>query len=921
MMKKRAALLFAMLALLAGSLASAQSTMLRVPIDATRSRDDAFAKADAAVRTAAWNFDQLTTQSRALKARYNPKLQGVPFFMPVTVRFTQNGKDLTPAAQPVLSPATNAITLVFDTTGPGVFPSAYQSLLQNVFAAAQPTMNLVFGPPSSNGPVHVVNFDASIGDRQAVAGGYFVPGTGSTQPEIRFPVYSSPEATAVNFVHTLLLAYLGNDSYSFDAFQEGLVRAATMRIMRTPGVLAAGLDPSQVETVLTNSYDVGGFYDWYNQPGLEGPNFIAPNLLTTPLPSGGSVGGPYLLRYRMGGSAWLKVLVQYPTFIAQLNQRLYATPSLGSNPTALIAAGQSVLNQVAGVPAATVEGFSLSNWVLRQYILHVNTVRGQRLLVEPTPITSGLSGTDFGVFLIEAHYFQTSGADNETLLSATSFPIFWEGDISPVRIFPSAQEDRMDIAGAYGAVAPNLPDLNAGAPYRVAAEIPVGDQLERVYLPAGGIATTTNPTPNTFFGTVIGATGTLHVMATIGANTIATVPVVNGAFGFNVTDASFLNNASVMIQVIQTSGGIDSTIASRIVNKGPGPLAVDLRVGGEATFNPFGGTFPAGLSAVGMPLQPYMDYEPNVLQTSTPSTLVARYNPNRGAYDLFPEIESFHIGHGYFVNEPVATIAHLLGRTHPGMAMSVALKPGWNMVTIPKMVAMTTTNIQVVHAADFPNFWINALGTDIGTDYFKFMPGPNDAGSGVPETGSFAAVTDNTFQPGVPYYVRVLDPEGVTLNFEPASASSPNIVALPAATTPGWKMNVQAISSTRSSLAIIGESPTATVGFDPKEDSGLPPTMGGLQVVLQGTQPLYRDMRPLGMAWQTYKVHVEGLTAGLAYTLKLTMTQGKIPYCTLYDAGINYTRPAWPSSAPVSYVFTAKADTRDFSITTPGVTQ
>lgn len=902
------------------ALSFAQSTTLRVPIDATRSTDDVFTKADAAVRTAAWNFDQLTTQSRSLKARYNRKLQGTPFFMPMTVRFTQNGKDLAPASSlAVTRGTTNSITLVFDTSGTGVFPADYQALLQNVFAAAQPTINLIFGPPSASGPVHVVNFDATIGDRQAVAGGYFVPGTVSTQPEIRFPVYSSPEATAVNFIHTLLLAYLGNDSYSFDAFQEGLVRAATMRIVRTPGVLASGLDPAQVETVLTNSYDVGAFYDWYNQPGLEGPQFIAPNLLNVPLPSGGSVGGPYLLRYRMGGSAWLKVLAQYPTFIAQLNQRLYAQPSLGSNPTAIVQAGQAVIDQLAGAPGATVEGYTLANWVLRQYILHTATVRGQRLLVEPTPITSGLSGTDFGVFLIEAHYFQTSGANNETLLSATSFPIFWEGDNSPNRIFPSAQENQMDIAGAYGATVPNFADINAGAPYRVTTDVPVGDQLERVYLPAGAIATVTNPTPNTFFGTVIGASGTLHVKASIGANVIANVPVVNGAFGINVADTGFLGNASVLIQVIQTVSSVDSPILSRVVDKGPGPLAVDLRVNGEATFSPSGGNLPAGLSALGIPVQPYMDYEPNVLQTTTPTTLVARFNPNRGAYDLFPEIESFHIGHGYFVNEPKATPLHILGRTHRGMAMSVALKPGWNMVTVPQLVSVSTNNIQVVHAADFPNLWVDSVGIDVGTDFFQFVPGPNDAATGAPETGSFTAVTDGTFRPGVAYYVRVLDPEGVTLNFEVPPIPPPPAVAQPALAGPGWKMDLNLIASNGTSHAIVGESPTATAGFDPKEDSGLPPTMGGLQIVLGGTQPLYRDTRPLGSTWQTYKLHLEGLTAGSPYTLRLTMMQGKIPYCTLHDAATGYNRPAWPSTAPANYSFVAQSGTRDLTITVPGV--
>ena len=909
----RANLILLLAGMLLAASAPAQMSALRVPVDATRSKDDAFAKADSAVRQAEMNLIQLTARSRTLKSRFNPAFKNEPFIAPMVVRFTKNGQDISPMLQ---TRGSTPITLVFDSSGTGAFPADYQALLQNVFNSAQSTMNLVFGPPSVGGQVHVVNFDASIGDRQAVAGGYFVPGNGTTLPEIRFPVYSNPEATAVNFVHTLLLAYLGNDSYQFDAFQEGLVRAATMRIVRTPGALPASLDSSQVDLVLQNSYDVGGFYDWYNQPGLEGPTFIAPNLLNVPLPSGGSVGGPYLLKYRMGGSAWQKVLTQYPTFIAGLNQKLFAQPSLGSNPTALIQAGQNVLDTIAGTSGATVEGYTLSEWVKRQYILHVNTTRGSKVLVEPTPITSGLSGTDFGVFLIETHYFSTSGANQETLLSATSFPIFWEGSDVPDRIFPSAQENQMDIAGAYGAVTPNFPDLNSGAPYRVTTDIPVGDQLERVYLPAGSIATATNQTPNTFYGTVIGATGTLHVKATVGSTVVANAVVTDGAFGSPVVDNSFLGNASVVIQVVQTANSTDTVLMTRRVNKGPGSLAVDLRVGGEATFKPGGGTLSAGLSAIGFPLQPYIDYEPNTLGTLTPNTLVARFNPSRATYDFFPEIEAFHIGHGYFVNMQNSSSVSVVGRTHPGMAMSVALKPGWNLVAVPKMVSVATIGVQVVHASDFPMQWPEATGVHVGTDFFQFVPGPNDSATGVPETGSFTAVADNTFHPGAAYYVRALDPEGVTLNFQAPSANSPNIATPMATTTSGWRMRCQIVTpQNKSMMAIIGESPTATDAFDNKFDSGLPPSMGGLQVAVQSAERMYRDIRKQGLLSETYKLHIEGLTSGTTYQLRLSMLQGTVPYYTLYDPTASYRKPGW---APATYTFMATTTTRDITLILPG---
>lgn len=900
----RATLATAALASLLAATASAQT--LRVSIDASRSRGDALASADAAVRVAATNFAQLTKSSRELKARYRPALGSAPFFMPLTVKLTSGGRDLAPVLSSTRGTSTS-LTLAFDSTGSSAFPAEYQTLLQNVFNAARPTMDLIFGAPAVGGTVHVANFDATIGDRQAVAGGFYVPNNGSGVPEIRFPVYSNPEAAAVNFIHTLLLAYMGPNSYAFDPFQEGLVRAATMRIVRSPGVLAAGLDADQVEAVLQNSYDVSEFYDWNNQPGLEGPKFIAPNLLSVPLPSGGSVGGPYLLKYKMAGTAWEKVLAQYPNFIALLNQRLYAQPSIGSNPTALTTAGQAALNQSSGTSNATVEGFSLSEWIKRQYALHTWTTRGEKLLAEVTPITSNLSGSDFGVFLVEAHYFRTTGPGNEILLSGASYPIFWEGDQTLNRIFPSAQEDRMDIAGAYGSVVPNLPNLNGGQAYRAIIDVPVGGQLQRVYVPAGAIATPANTTGNNFYGTVIGAAGSLHVKAMIGSTVVANVPVVNGAFGVNVSNGAFLGNASVLIQVLDANSAV---LHTRRVNKGPGGLAVDLRVGGESQVNT---TLPEGLTAFGVSLQPYVDYEPYALGLLTPQTLVARYNPTRAAYDLFPEIEGFRIGHGYFLNLPASAGISLQGRTHPGIPMSVALKPGWNMIADPRLVSVPTTHVQVVHAADNPQFWNEAAGTEVGTEFFRFTPSPGAN----PQTGSYVAVPDATFRPGVAYYVRVLNPDGVTLLFEPPTGSTTQAVrTAEASASTGWRVSAQLIAPNGSSMAVFGESATAAYMFD-REDSGIPPSAGGLQVVIQGVQPMYRDIRRLGTA-QTYKLHLEGLVAGQTYSVRLLMAQGSLPYCTIADPAAGVTKAVRP---PAVYTFVAKAATRDLSVSVPGGTQ
>jgi hypothetical protein len=895
----RATLSFALIA--ASALCFAGSSTIKVEVGATRSSDTAMAQADQAVANASRNIGNLLQRSRARRIQLGLTRADTPIIVPFTVRLTQNGQEL-----PFNRTRANGdeITLQFDASGSRAFPPQYRDFLQSVFDSAKPTINLLFGSPSFNGTLRVANYDLDIGDREAVTGGYFVPNNGSGDPEIRFPVYLSPEATAVNFIHTLLLAYMGPNVYAYDPWQEGLVRAVAMRVVRTPGALPNGLDQSQIEAVIANSYDVGGLYDWYNQPGLAGTQFIAPNLRDVPLPAGGSVGGLYLLRHRMAGSAWQKLLVQYPTFVARLNAQLYNQPSLASDPNGLLIGCQAALNAIAG-PASKVEGFSLAEWVKRQYILHFDSPLGEKLVVEPTPITSGLAGSDFGVFLIEVHYFDTLKNGNELLLTGTSFPIFWEGTNFLNRIFPSAQEDRLDIAGAYGSTVPNFPsNIQNGQPYRGIADIAVQDKLQRVYLPAGAIAKATDPVESTFFGTVIGHTVAARVKATVGANLVADLPVLNGAFGGNVTAQPFLNAASVVIEVVRQDNG--QVLLSRRVNKGPGSLALDLRIGGDTTF-----TFtnlPAGLNGIGLPIQPYRTSIPEILALNANQVLAARYNPSRAGYDLYPDIEPFLIGHSYFVNLPAPKSITVDGTTHPGMAMSVALRPGWNMITSPLKEAVPTNRIQVVRGVDFPADYTEAAGSLIGIDFFQYVQNQTN-----PNLGAYVEATQ--FEPGKTYFVRVLAPEGVTMVFSPVLATTaqtravlqnePNLLSLP-----GWTIRIAASGAGMSDYAFIGTSTVATRGFDPKLDSGSPPAIGGLQVssILNGR--LFRDMRPVS-TYEKFTVRLDNLVPGQTYFIRLTNERGRTRTAIITDTSIGWTNRY---VMPTTYTFQARSTSHTLEV-------
>lgn len=844
--------------------------------------------ADAAVKVFAKNLALLTKSSRDTMAKAGTTR--TPFFMPTRVEFTRNGKVISRSGPQ--SRASGDISLQFDATGPRAFSQSYRDFLQAVFDTARPTLDAVFGFPALSGVVRVANFDADIGDRDAVAGGYYLPDNGSGQREIRFPVYSNNEAATINFIHTLLLAYQGVNPYSTDAFQEGLVRATTKLVARSAGA-TIGLDPALLESALSNTYTVGGFYDWYNQRALGGSKFIAPNLRDVPITQG-SYGGPYLVRYRMSGSSWSKVLVEYPAFISQLNTLVQAQPSLASDVPGLVNSGQQILNALRPTDP-TIEGLAFAEWFKRQFILETNDTNGLKVMVQPTPIASNLAGGDFGVFALEATYFERISNGDEHLLSGRSYPIFWDFDFLN-RLSPSAQDERMDIAGSYGSVVPNFPDQQGGQPYRISVDVPVQDQIARVYLPAGAIATAAKPARNDFYGTVIGApptTGsTIHVILTSAGSQLADVPVLNGAFGILINTGQYLAARTVVANVVRRGAGSDTVLFTRTVDKDKGELELDLRVGGEQTLN-VPTFFPKGLSAFGLPVDPFTSFAPSLIGVSAPLLQLARFDPSKARYLLFPDVEAIKVGDGFFVHAPFDLNLSVSGRVSP-VPVGIALRPGWNLISCPINETAATTQVRVIRATGFPNQFADALGTDIGTTFFGFTRGANNPVSGVPETGTFTPAT--TFEAGKAYYVRCLAPEGVTLLFSPASGDfrgrSGGSSGINAASSMSvrsfrpppslWRAKISAFGENRQTECYVGLSRTATRGYDPKEDSEIPPSFGGFQATVLGDRNYYCEFRPVTSV-EPFTFRLDGLRAGVNYTIALSVEQGYAPRMYLKD--------------------------------------
>ncbi len=868
------------------------------------------AQMDSKVRAFARNLSILSRKQRATQILAGRGRADIPFSMPATLYLTRQGQRLG-ESNLLYGDGGSGIVLQFDATGPRSFPLAYRQLLEDTFAEAQSTMVAVFGVPAFGGTVHVRNFDADIGDRDAVAGGYYVPDNGSAEQEIRFPEYSNNEAAAVNFVHCLLLAHMGGSTYGFDAFREGLVRAAAMRVARTAGAMPAGLDPGLIESVLESTYDVGTHYDWYNQRGLGGTKFIAPNLLNTQLPAGGSLGGVYLLRYQMAGSAWQKALVEYPAFASTLNAAVYAQPSLLSDIPGLITKSQEVIDSLFGSAGATLEGRSFAEWFKRQFILHTQVTLGQKLICHPIPLPPIPSSPDFGVFDVPVTWFETLPGGNEILLSGTSYPIFW-GDLFD-RIFPSSQEDRMDIAGAYGSVTPNIPNFYAGEPFRTVIDIPVQDKITRVIIPAGAIATGSNPTPNDFYGTFIGTdVGALRVRLTHGVTVVDNIPITHGAFEARIDTPAYLNSNRCKVEVIRTISTVETVLLERFFNKGPGPIALDLRLDFGDAGQSFGVGIPKGLSTAGLSVDPFSSSISETLGIAESQVLVARWNGSKARYDIAPDTGMLQQGMGYFLRLPNVASVTIPGRTSPNTPIAVALRPGWNLISNPTSTTLTTDSIRVIHAADTPKPWSEAVGADIGTAFFTFSPGPNDAATSAPETGTMIEATQ--FNPGNAYFIRVLIAEGVSLLFTPPSAfnriSNSNAVV---PSIPKYVMRVRAGRQGHSTQVLLGQSSTATSSFDPREDSGLPPGTFGLQAAIVGNAA-YRDIRAIG-ATQTFNVRFDGLQPAKIYELRTDVVQGRLAAFSYRKVGqIRWNR----MTRPLRTFFRADSSTENFQFQVTG---
>jgi len=747
----------------------------------------------------------------------------------------------------------SCLTLDFSVTPGETFPTAYQQALTDAFTASTPLLDSVYGSPYVCGAIKVVNYDTQMADRDAVIGGIFIqsdPLHGGL-PTILFAVYNSQAAAQVNFVNLLVHAYHGPVTFDFDAWEQGFSRAATMKVVRQiyPG-------DQQVAAVLDATYEIRQFYDWLNQPPLSNNTFIAPSLRNEPIPSG-VTGGMFLPRYRMAGSAWAKVLQEYPSFFSQFNAIYYADPNpkqnLAGNVPALVAIGASI--------APTVEGRPFAQWFQNQWVLNSSVTLGRKLYTTPIPILSGLFPGETGAFAVIYDLYETIKTGDEKLLAGVIFPIYWTFDFARMNL--GAQYERSDVQGGTGTVAPSFTD-NA---QMVTIDSPTFDIISRVQLPIGTVAT--QQFSHNFYGTVYGLTDPDPVTGKVGsieAQTLAgtvTTDIIRGAFG---TDLTLDAETRVNLTIKDKQGII---VATRQVNAGPDSLAVQIEAFPQSNLQR---QFPAGIQMFTLPITPFNKDAAALFGVPSNQFLLSRWRQDLFTYVLYPYTPPIQPGYAFFLKPmtPIQPVTFDGIRPPSDQPFAVPLQVGWNQIGNPLLTSGFTdlADVWVQKGPEDPAIgWAEAVANGWVSDtVFRF-----DQNISNPDSGTNVATTQIEAFKG--YWVRVLAAEGVTVLFRGGSGLGPRSSFSPPAAN-GWDVKLEMRSEDGNrTYASIGTDSRASEGYDRTLESPLPPAFGAtLQLAIPHTDwgansgDFYSDLRPdSGKA--TWKFKASGLSPGKNYTI------------------------------------------------------
>ncbi|MCC6730939.1 MAG: hypothetical protein IT208_16550 [Chthonomonadales bacterium] len=790
----------------------------------------------------------------------------------------------------------NTLDFTFPAAGTeGSWPAAWQADLQAALTVILPELRNVYGEPAWTGTVTLVNGDnlpvgQGITDPNALSGGVF---NASTR-EITFAQYRSAQTTILSLTQMLALAFHGARSISYDAWERGMARAATLVTVRsvlpilrnTPSqVFGGSLGDLSVADPLWVALDR---YALLNQQPLGNDRFYPVSKTNT---EANTAAFPVMLvpRLQMAGSAWLKVAAEDPSFFRTFNGLYYAAlatnPALANNVPALRdLAARALAND--GTP--TVEGMDFQSWYVRQYVLDTSVSPGAKLYAQVSALRpEATADDDFAVAVILSYFrtaFDTSGNSDELGLSGTCYPIYWDYNFTS-RLFLGAQYERVDIRDGMGAVAPTFFATIGGEPslegrMRVTMDFPVNNENVRLQVAP---RSTGKGVGNNLWGVVVGAdTGTIRMEAD-GIQS-AEIDVRQGAFGSEIDSAIFSQPRRATITFTDSQGNA----TSRRVNTGYGEYVVEFHVD-----DPVQGRthiFAAGPAMISFPIQPLRPKAAEALLDPTTgqplfnegNLLLAQWRQTLTGDDKYlryPTLDPLQPGKGYWSNFGSAVSATVKGRVLTDQSeVSLALLHGWNQIGNPYETAVPIANLQFQYQAD--NVPVN-LAAAIERGWI--------VAQAVPTVGQVAVwrwdqtlgyVPASTLEPWQGYWIRVLVSEGVTITYpSPATQAARSRAAstrsASAAAPAGWAVPLTVRGPDGvGATAYIGQADGASAGYDAHFDAARPPDFTRAVPSVAMAHPewggvagdYFADIRALN-APATWDVTVSTPAPGKTYTL------------------------------------------------------
>ena len=462
-----------------------------------------------------------------------------------------------------------------------------------------------------------------------------------------------------DLLHLILNAFHSSALLGFDAWEEGMARAAA-------AVAIMQVRPNYSLMDENSTYMLWA-YDYLNQPGLANATFFPTQDI--PLMAWWRVG--------MAMSAWLKIFAEYPNYFVNFNAA-YDAQILAGN-TALSGNLSALEGLLSGV-APTVESLPCTSWYNRQYVLQPTSMVGQRLFVFPIASTDNVS--------LQIYYFYTNPDGSETSLSGQANLDYETFDQVP--LYPEeGNQVSISATGEFpgiGFINPTF--MNIGGTQSVSITTSIAGLQNTVYFPYNTRGTNGDDSPdNTFFGVTTGASsGTLQI--TVSGSALSATTIAQGAFAQSIPSAGGSYDLSgftpVQFQYTSADGTTNVTMQRDV---GPGVYEALLPVSNQASVT-LTNTFLSGTQLVAFPLTPTATggvIDPRVVLGLPTNTVLqfAWWNPAQQKYLQYPDanLPTIAPGLAFWLNLPNNQTATITGtQLTLGDPRNIVLQPGWNMV-------------------------------------------------------------------------------------------------------------------------------------------------------------------------------------------------------------------------------------------------